>query len=208
MKNKLTNFFKKFNRSEHGAMAVEYAILVPVFIALTFGSMEMGRIMMVYSALEGAVTESTRISITGNIPDGYATTEDYIEDYVKGSLENFGIGAGVTISMQVYDSFSDIGAEEPYTDADGDLICNNGEFYTDVNNNGQWDDDMGSSGAGGEENIMVMEIAVELPYMLPSMSHAFTGEDAINLSTSTAVRNEPYGGVAWEPSDNVLACGV
>ena len=108
--------------------------------------------------------------------------------------------------MKVYESFSDIGAQEPFTDADGDLICNNGEFYTDVNANGDWDTDMGSTGAGGEENIMVMEIAVELPYMLPGLIHAFSENDHINLSTSTAVRNEPYGGVAWEPSDTVLAC--
>ena len=200
------NQLKRLRASEKGAFAVEYALLLPLFIALTFGSMEMGRILMVYSTLEGAVTESTRISITGNIPAGYDTVDAYIKDYVKDSLKNVGIDSGVTISMKVYDSFSDIGAEEPYTDVNADLTCSGGEFYTDVNDNGVWDADMGASGAGGEENIMVMEINVELPYMMYGLIEGFSNSENINLSTSTAVRNEPYGGVGWEPSDTVRAC--
>lgn len=202
----MKNLIKKLLNSERGAMAVEYALVLPVFLTMTLGSMEIGRVLMVYSALEGAVTESTRISITGNIPEGYETVDAYIEDYIKDTLNDVGIDAGIEISMRVYESFSDIGSEEPFTDEDGDLTCNNGEFYTDVNGNGAWDADMGASGAGGEENIMVMSINVELPYMMHGFIDAFTENPNINLGTSTAVRNEPYGGVAWTPSDQVLAC--
>ncbi|MBL4602613.1 MAG: pilus assembly protein [Emcibacteraceae bacterium] len=207
-KHTFINLLQKIKANQKGAFVVEYALLLPVFVTMIFGSMEVGRILMVYSALEGAVTESTRIAITGNIPEGYATTDAYIKDYVKETLENVGIDAGVTISMKVYDSFSDIGAQEPFSDTDGDLTCNNGEFYTDVNNNGTWDTDMGANGTGGEENIMVMEIAVELPYMMHGLIGAFSEEEHINLVTSTAVRNEPYGGIAWEPTSTVRTCGV
>ncbi len=206
MRQKLGKFLKKIVQNDVGSFTLEYALLAPVFLMLTFGSMEIGRILMVYAALEGAVTESTRISITGNIPDGYATVDAYIEDYVKDSLNTVGVDAGVTISMKVYDSFSDIGEQEPFTDENGDLACNNGEFYTDVNSNATWDADMGANGAGGEENIMVMEISVDLPYMMHGFIDAFSDSETIELSTSTAVRNEPYGGVAWEPSSTVLAC--
>lgn len=203
MKHKLHNLFNNLKTSEAGAFVVEYALLLPVFTALTFGSLEIGRILMVNAALEGAITESTRISITGNIPDGYATVDEYIRYFVEDSLENVGVDAGVTISMNVYDSFSAIGAEEPYTDANADNICNNSEFYTDINDNGQWDADMGASGTGGEENIMVMEIVIDLPYMMADLVNY---DDSLILASSTAVRNEPYGGVAWEPSDTVLMC--
>ena len=208
MYSKLKIFFRNLRQNQVGAFVVEYALLAPLFLTLTLGSLEVGRILMVYSTLEGAITESTRISITGNIPDGYSTVDAYIKDHVKDSLSDVGIDAGVTISMKVYDSFSDIGEQEPFTDENGDLVCNEGEFYTDVNANGAWDADMGANGAGGEENIMVMEIAVELPYMMHGFIEAFSQAPNINLSTSTAVRNEPYGGVAWEPSDTVLACGA
>lgn len=203
MKQKIRNIINNLKASQTGVFVVEYALLLPVFMAITLGSLEIGRILMVNAALEGAITESTRISITGNIPDGYTTVDEYIKDYVQSSLGNVGVDAGVTISMKVYESFSAIGAEEPYTDSNTDNLCNDGEFYTDVNANGQWDADMGATGAGGEENIMVMEIAIDLPYM---MAGIVSSDDSIVLASSTAVRNEPYGGTAWTPSDNVQIC--
>ncbi len=202
----MKKLFKRLQNAEQGAFVIEYALLVPVFLTLTLGSMEVGRMLMVNAALEGAVTESSRVAITGNIPEGYETVDAYIQDFIKENLNDVGIDAGVEISMKVYDSFSDIGSEEPFTDEDGDLSCNNGEFFTDVNGNGSWDADMGASGAGGEENIMLMSINVQLPYMMHGFIDAFTENPYINLGTSTAVRNEPYGGVAWEPSDTVLQC--
>tara|TARA_R110002096_G_scaffold416576_2_gene619530 strand:+ start:382985 stop:383608 length:624 start_codon:yes stop_codon:yes gene_type:complete len=202
----LNSWITSFKKNERGSFVLEYALLAPLFMAITFGSIEMGRILMVYTTMEGAVTEATRIAMTGSVPEEYETTEAYIQHHVKQSLENVGVDAGVTISMKVYDSFSDVGAEEPYTDSNADLSCNNGEFYTDVNDNGTWDNDMGASGTGGEENIMVMEISVDLPYMMKGVVGIVSEEKSINLSTSTAVRNEPYGGVAWVPSDTVGTC--
>lgn len=203
---KINTWLTQLKHNVRGAFVVEYALLAPLFVSLTFGSIEMGRILMVYASMEGAVTEATRIAMTGNVPEEYESTEAYIQHHVKGSLEDVGVDAGVTISMKVYDSFSDIGAEEPYTDTNTDLTCNDGEFYTDVNANGTWDQDMGASGSGGEENIMVMEIDVDLPYLMQGIVGIISEETSINLSTSTAVRNEPYGGMAWVPSTAVGTC--
>ncbi|MBT5186226.1 MAG: hypothetical protein HOH19_09485 [Kordiimonadaceae bacterium] len=205
MKNNIKYIAKKILGDNRGAFAVEYALLLPLFTTLTLGSMEMGRILMVYASLEGAVTEATRISITGNIPDGYSTIDEYIRAYVEENLEVIGVDDGVTISMNVYDSFSDIGNPEPFTDEDGDQTYDVGECYTDINSNNSWDTDMGATGTGGEENIMVMELSVDLPYLMPTYISGMIGAgEYLPLSTSTAVRNEPFGGVSWEPSDNII----
>lgn len=209
MKKLITNKIKKLRSNTRGAMAVEYALIAPAFLAMTFGMIETGRILMVNSYLEGAVTEATRISLTGSVPDGYNSTEEYIRAYLNSTLDTVGIQNAATVRMKVYDSFKNIGEEEPYTDTNGDLECNNGEFYTDVNANGAWDKDMGASGSGGEENIMLMEIEVQLPYLLQGFIPSFGGygtPDFITLEASTVVRNEPYGGVPWEPSSTVAAC--
>lgn len=212
MKQKLQNFIKRkslksLTHQQKGAVAVEYAILAPALAVLIFGSIEVGRMLMVYSALEGAVTEATRISITGSVPDGFATSDAYIIDFVQNSLQNVGVTQNdVSISMNVYESFANIGEEEPYTDENGNDAYDVGECFTDVNNNGAWDQDMGASGTGGEENIMVMKIDVNLQYLMHGFIEAFSQSDHITLSTTTAVRNEPYGGVSWTPSDNVI-CG-
>ena len=189
---------------QEGAAAIEYALVLPVFLTMVMGGFEMGRIYMVNASLEGAVSEATRTAMTGNLPEGYDTRSQYIEHIVVSNLENVNISSGVTVSMKVYESFSDIGDPEPYVDENGNGDYDVGECYSDINANATWDSDMGSSGAGGEENIMLMTVDVNLPYMTSYMISMMGGKETINLSASTVVRNEPFGGVAWVPSTSVI----
>ncbi len=208
MKNKFTPFvtqtMKRMLPHEKGATIVEYAIVLPFFLTLIIGGLEMGNMFMVNSSLEGAVSSSTRKAMTGELPDGYTDRAEYIRDLITDSLATAGVTSGVTITMNVYDSFANIGEPEPYVDQNGNQTYDVGECYTDINNNMAWDDDMGANGAGGEENIMIMKVDVNLPYMTGFMQGVMAGKSGINLSASTAIRNEPFGGVSWEPSDNVI----
>ncbi|MCF8474807.1 MAG: pilus assembly protein [Emcibacter sp.] len=198
------HILKTICRKEDGVAIVEYALVLPVFFAMTVGMFEMGHIYMVNAALEGAVTDSSRTAMTGALPNGYDTRASYIESLVRSSLASVGVTTGITISMKVYDSFANIGKAEPYVDQDGNEQYDVGECFTDVNNNAFWDMDMGSTGLGGEENIMIMKVDVNLPYMTSFMKTVMNGVDHIELSASTAIRNEPFGGVSWEPSNNVI----
>lgn len=55
------SFFKK----EEGATIIEFAILVPTFILLIFGVINIGLMMVIENALEAAVREASRYGITG-----------------------------------------------------------------------------------------------------------------------------------------------
>ncbi|PCI32717.1 MAG: hypothetical protein COB54_06375 [Alphaproteobacteria bacterium] len=200
----LRNVFRLLARQQKGAAAVEYALVLPVFLTMTMGGFELGRIYMVNASLEGAVSEATRTAMTGNLPEAYNTRSDYIEHIVLSNLKDVNITSGITVSMKVYESFSDIGDPEPYVDQNGNGNYDVGECYSDINANTSWDSDMGSSGAGGEENIMVMTVDVNLPYMTSYMISMMGGKETINLSASTVVRNEPFGGASWEPSTSVI----
>lgn len=207
MKNKIIHIIKTIKHilpHEKGAAIVEYAIILPFFLTLIIGGLEMGNIFMVNSSLEGAVSSSTRTAMTGALPSNYTDRTTYIKDLVTNSLTAAGVTSGVTITMNVYDSFANIGKPEPFVDQNGNQIYDVGECYTDVNNNSVWDSDMGSDGAGGEENIMIMKVDVNLPYMTGFMKSVMMGKLGTSLSASTAIRNEPFGGVAWEPSKNVI----
>jgi len=203
----LNAFERRFRNGNDGAIAVEYAFILPVFLAMTIGGFEVGRMYMVNATLEGAVTKSTRIAMTGALPDTYETRDQYISDVVVDLLNSSGVEEGINVSMKVYDSFENIGEEEPYVDSNGNDFYDDGECFTDVNGSGLWDADMGSSGTGGEENIMVMTVDVDLPYMTGYFGKILSGKDSVTLSATTTIRNEPFGGVAWEPSDNVI-CGT
>lgn len=200
----LEKIFRLLAQRQEGSAIVEYALVLPVFLTMTLGGFELGRIYMVNASLEGAVSEATRTAMTGNLPEGYDTRSDYIEHIVTSNLEDVNITTGVTVSMKVYSSFSDIGDPEPYVDQNGNGQYDIGECYSDINANVTWDSDMGSAGAGGEENIMVMTVDVNLPYMTSYMVSMMGGKGSINLSASTVVRNEPFGGASWEPSTSVI----
>ncbi len=208
MLNKATLILRKtmktlFHREE-GVTAVEYAIVLPLFMSLAIGGFEIGRIYMVNASLEGAITEATRTAMTGNVPDSYSDRSDYIKDIVLSNLDDVGVASGITISMKTYESFANIGEPEPFVDENGNMQYDTGECFSDINNNEGWDDDMGSSGSGGEENIVVMKVDIILPYMTGFMTAMMGGKSATSVSASTAIRNEPFGGSAWEAGTNVI----
>lgn len=195
---------KTLRKDQHGAVAVEYALILPVFLTLTIGGFELGRVYMVNSTLEGAIANSSRIAMTGNLPAGHTTKESYIESIIRDNLANVGVKDGIIVSMKIYDSFANVGEPEPFTDTNSNQEYDPGECFTDVNGTGVWDDDMGVSGLGGQENIMVMNISVTLPYMTGWFQSVLGGKGTITLSSATAVRNEPFGGISWEPSSAVI----
>ncbi|MCC3859719.1 TadE/TadG family type IV pilus assembly protein [Pseudemcibacter aquimaris] len=204
-----SNIMKALKGNEIGSVATEYALIVPFFLLLAFGMIETGRIMMVNSHLEGAITQATRITVTGTIPDGYEDMQSYIKAYLKNSLDAVGAGDDIIMTMKLYDSFANVGKPEPIIDdKNGNGTCDSGDKYTDVNGNKSWDSDMGADGTGGEENIMLMDVSINLKLLFADFVPAFVvdGRDYIPLSASTVVRNEPFGGTTWTPGTKVRPC--
>jgi Flp pilus assembly protein TadG len=92
--------FRKFD--EKGASAIEFAILLPIFIFLIFSIIEFGFLMFINSLVNNAVTEAGRLGITGsnyewrqNLNPGETplTRDQYIEKTLKekmGTLADYG----------------------------------------------------------------------------------------------------------------------
>ncbi|GHF24079.1 hypothetical protein GCM10017044_18360 [Kordiimonas sediminis] len=198
---------RAFWSNQNGAAAVEYALTLPVFLLIVLGGMELGRVFMVNSAIEGAVTYTTRIAMTGDVPDGYADRETYLKDLVRDQLKAAGVTNNISIVTKLYDSFANIGEPEIYTDTNGNNEYDEGECFVDANGNGAWDLDRGGAGVGAGENIMVMDVGVELPYMSGWIGEIMTGTRTIRLSSSAVIKNEPFGGVKWTPSADQVNCG-
>ncbi len=90
-----------------GAAAVEFAVVLPVFITLVFGMIEYGRMVMVQQVITNAAREGCRRAIM----DG-ATSQE-VQDVVNNYLESAGItSATITITPS---EPSEAGAGEPVT---------------------------------------------------------------------------------------------
>lgn len=80
-------------RSRHGAVAVEFAVVAPVFVALLFGLIELGRAFETQNMLEVAAREGARFASMdrdGLLDPGQSANAKLIED-VKTMLASNGI---------------------------------------------------------------------------------------------------------------------
>ncbi|GEQ96794.1 hypothetical protein JCM17844_04310 [Iodidimonas gelatinilytica] len=185
-------FVDRWSRDRNGAAIVEFALAFPIVIGLTMGIVEMGHIAFANATLEGSVREASRRGVTGFAPDS-SSREDYVRGRVIELMEKFSLDGPVEISTQTYDSFGDIGEPEPFVDDNANGSYDVGECFSDINQNGQWDSDMGMAGLGGAGAIVVYTADVNLRLLTPAFAW-FTGSQngSVRLSASTAVRNEPF----------------
>jgi len=192
---KITAFawnFRKLRRCRSGSTAVEFAFAMPVLVAALVGLLELAMIMFVTTLMEGGLRESARFGITGFMPQGVSREQrilDIVAEHTIGLVDV----AQAEMTTLVYPTFDDIGESEPYTDdAPANGAYDIGEAFVDINGNGQWDADMGASGAGAAGDIVVYTLAYDWP-LLTGLLASFIGEDGkIRLAASVAVQNEPF----------------
>jgi len=84
------NVRKPLRKIRRGAAAVEFAIVLPVFVLLTFGMIEYGRMVMVQQVITNASREGARRAVL----DGATSTE--VTDAVTTYLTNAAISGGTT----------------------------------------------------------------------------------------------------------------
>lgn len=173
---------------EEGSVIVETALGLPILLTMFVGVLEIGHYVFVSASVENAVLRASRFGVTGLTEEGSSRLEqvrDVIEQNTFGRVDM----DTVQIDTLVYQQFADVGQPEPFTDDNNSETWDTGEAYVDVNGNGQWDDDMGTEGLGGGGDIVVYRIS----YNARSLSgFDYWANKTINVSSTVAVRNEPY----------------
>ena len=117
-------FFPRLGSDAHGVALVEFAILAPVMILLLAGAIELGRLAMIRSALEGAVSTAARAARVALDTDEEQRDEDLRRRIVQ-HMRPFATfpGREISIETNVYRKFGDSYPES----------------YEDLNGNGQYD---------------------------------------------------------------------
>lgn len=181
-------------RDTEGAAALEFAIVVPVFLLLLFGIIEFSLIMFTKSVMEGATSVTSRLGKTGYTQEGQTRAEmlaELLKEKTNGILDP----DKIEIETLVYESFSDISKAEPLIfDANGNGLYDAGDTYQDINGNGAWDKDLGQAGLGQAGDIVVYKVHYPWSVKTPVMRQILGDEEGIfPLDVSVVVRNEPYG---------------
>lgn len=86
-------------RRSRGQGVAEFALVIPLFLVMLFGIIDLGRVIWANDALANAAREGARYaSVTGSSKvNPIDSTKDQIKDYTK----NFAIAAGTNITVTV-----------------------------------------------------------------------------------------------------------
>jgi Flp pilus assembly protein TadG len=173
---------------DRGSTIIEFGICVGMLMLLICSAIEFGVMFLVDSSIESAVLSASRHGVTGSSSDGIpreAAILAIIEERTMGLIDM----SKADVTTKVYNSFSDIGQPEPFTDGNGNGSYDSGESFTDINGNGTWDADMGAAGLGGPGDVVVYNISYPWNAMTPLLGPFLNGT---TLSAAVSVRNEPW----------------
>jgi Flp pilus assembly protein TadG len=192
---------RRFRRSNDGAAALEFALVLPPLCLILVGMFEVAMLMFTQASMEGALREAARFSMTGSVADPADREEQIIaivDQYTFGMLDT----DTMVTTFLVYDSFSDVNQPEPFTDNNG-----NGTFEAgidgfdeddDINGNGQWDGDMGVAGVGTAEQVVEYTVEYDWHVMTPFMAQFMGDNGQVHLTARVVIRNEPWDAIQGE----------
>lgn len=174
-----------------GSAVVDFAILGPTLVLVLIGIFEAAMLLLTQILLQTAVGDAARSGITGSGPGALSR-----EALIRQSAERVGghllRSDHLRLETLVYPSFDSIGRPEPFTDVNGNGLHDAGEPFTDVNGNGRWDSDMGRTGLGGPNDIVLYRVRYEWEPMTPLFRGLLPDGGRLELSAAYAVRNEPF----------------
>ena len=100
--------FRRLRRDQRGVVAIEFAMIAPIFFGLLIGIIDVSRYMWTLNTMQYAIDQGVRAGVVQQLP-----TED-VTDLVKGSLA--GLDAG-TIDVNVTDDAASlsVAAQTDYT---------------------------------------------------------------------------------------------
>lgn len=174
-------------KNTDGVTVIEFAIVGPVLVLMIMGMFDLGHQLYVTSVMQGSLQQASRSS---TLETGASQTET-IDAQLRSRLADISPGGTVDITRKNYQNFTDITLPEEWTDGNGDGMCNNGEPFEDVNDNGNWDPDRGRVGAGGARDAVLLTAVLTYERLFP-MAGLLGFDEQVTVEGRTVLRNQPY----------------
>jgi hypothetical protein len=181
-------------RDRRGVAAIETALALPIVIVVLISAFELGGVMVTEMLMEGAVRQASRVGMT-NFKRAGMTREDTITAILEEGTLGFVDISKAKVEKLVYKDFDSVGKPEPLTyDANGNGVYDaaDGDTYTDINGNDQWDEDMGVADLGGPGDVVLYSVTYDYHSMTGLLSPLFGKNGTLQLKASTVIRNEPF----------------
>jgi Flp pilus assembly protein TadG len=166
-----------------GVAGVEFALALPILVLLIIGTLELGYRVYAMAIVNGALREASRMASTGQY------TGAQINSSVTNEIQAFRRDAVVTIVTKSYSKFTGVGVAEPVTSG---TVASGTYCYQDINGNGQWDADQGTSGLGNADDVVYYQVTATYDTLFAFSQKMFGLGPKESISANTLVSNEPF----------------
>lgn len=117
------SIFRRFLGCTKASSAIEFAMVVPIFLAVVFSIFEVGYMFLTDLALETALTNAARLVRTGQAHTSTMTMAQFKTVLCDGTYGLVDCN-NVTVEVNVFNSFEDGNTLPPLLDENGDLADN------------------------------------------------------------------------------------
>ncbi|QIQ86052.1 TadE/TadG family type IV pilus assembly protein [Erythrobacter sp.] len=179
---------RRLARDATGATLTEFAFVGPVLVLMVMGIFDMAHTQYTAALVNGAMQKAGRDLTLEGAGSTEASIDQRVIDQVSAVVPST---ASVELEKLSHFDFSDVGQAEEFDDDNGDGVCNNGEVFVDVNENGQWDSNRGEEGIGGARDVVLYTAVVTYPRLFPMYGLAGMDQN-VTLRSSTVMRNQPF----------------
>jgi Flp pilus assembly protein TadG len=168
------DLYRRFGRNRMGSVAVEFALVAPVFCALLFAILETGIIFFADQYLETITQDGARIILTGQAQNGNYTQAQF-KSYICSQVMALFNCSNIYVNVQSFSSFETLTATCPIS---------NGAF---VSTNLQYN-------PGGPGSVVIVQLFYQWPQIVTGLGYNITNLNGNYrlLCTTAAFRNEPY----------------
>lgn len=180
-------FVRRLARDRRATAFMEFALAAPLFLLLALGGIDYCWQLYGQQVLQGAVNKAARSSTL----EGYINDPSSLDAEVRARVKNVFKDAQVNFSRKSYESFTEVGKPEPFTDKNGNNAYDSGECFEDMNGNGSWDADRGTTGNGGADDVVVYIASMKYDRILPVWRMLGQPQQKTLVST-TVLRNQPF----------------
>jgi Flp pilus assembly protein TadG len=127
MKNRFFGLTRRLSKDKRGATAVEFALVAPIFFALTFSILEAGYYFFISSAVDQAAARAARLIRTGQAQATAAPiNREAFFDRICEVVDLFGdCSTQLTVDVARYNTFAELAADMSAPvcrDADDDAV--------------------------------------------------------------------------------------
>lgn len=176
---------------DSGATAVEFAMIAPVLLLTLMGIIEFGFMWTADIVLKDATQDAARTGRTGFVSEN-STQDATVRAIVRSRASVIMDADKISIKSLSYSGFDTLRKPEPFVDANGNDVRDDGENFTDVNGNGVWDEDQGLSGYGGTSEVVLYTVSYPWSFFTPLIGDVVGTNGVVTLTATAVVQNEPY----------------